>query len=70
MTKWYLTNVELSFQTRLYLISLQKYEQVQFDHHHRFHTTAPQSKQDRIPYKQSLPHQSCRHALSPTVILV
>ena len=34
------------------------------------HTTDPQSKQDRIPYKQSLPHQSCRHALSPTVILV
>ena len=31
-------------------------------------TTDPQSKQDRIPYKQSRPRQSCRQALSPTVI--
>ena len=35
-----------------------------------YNTTDPQSKQDRIPYKQSRPHQSCRQALSPTVILV
>ena len=33
-------------------------------------TTAPQSKQDRIPYKQSRPRQSCRQALSPTLIFV
>ena len=34
------------------------------------HTTDPQSKQDRIPYKQSRPRQSCRQALSPTIIFV
>ena len=34
------------------------------------YTTDPQSKQDRIPYKQSRPRQSCRQALNPTVIFV